>query len=463
MNNISLLNKHSLILVFCSIIINGLFLFFTYKGGEFCFVTLASHGEVAYNVATYNSFKVNPERLAIIRNMQMASPNKRIDYYEIDHSLFGLPTGYRDIFDTVGYGLLLGFLWKFTGSLSYLDIQILQIIIFSLLMLLIYQIALILFFYRRTAFFCGISLLLFFPLIFQNVQAHRDIWGYYGIVVLLFSVLLYLFRKPRIWIILLGGILFSIFQFIRPSIVYVPIFLSFFLLGYGLIKRSELKKTLIVISLMIATNILFFWTPFFAYNSRAYGVCFVGPKGQNLLECLGEIPNKWGYQFDDGWYSRFITNNYPAICSDQERDDKAIELFVKSVKEEPLFFIKFLFIRLKHFILPNLPWSYYPKKLYEQCFSFLDKVELARNSFVVFIDLVPRLLYTRLFLLFGYIGMIVALFKKRYFTVLLLSGVILLSYLVVPFHYRYLILFYWPFAFFVGYLVSEIYIKVKSR
>jgi len=78
-------------------------------------------------------------------------------------------------------------------------------------MLLIYQIGLMLFDSTAVAFYSGIALLCFFPIIFLNVQVLRDIWAYYGLVILLYTSLRFLHAQTSLWHLAIGGILFRLF------------------------------------------------------------------------------------------------------------------------------------------------------------------------------------------------------------------------------------------------------------
>ena len=151
--------KIMFLLFAASLCINGIFLYIN-KKNLFFEGLMKHHGEIAYNLYQHNSIKINPERAGILGILE-GEKNRRVDYYEIDHESYGPPTQYRNYYDSIGYGVVIGLLWKLTHSLDYFDIQFLQIILFSLILLLFFQIALMLF-DRRTAILSCISLLLFF-------------------------------------------------------------------------------------------------------------------------------------------------------------------------------------------------------------------------------------------------------------------------------------------------------------
>ncbi len=455
--------QYYLLLFFLSLGINALFLYNSYKAGQFCQGTLVEHGEVGYNIARHNSWKVNPDRVQAI-NLKQRTLCRAVEYSELDHTCYGAPSAHRDVGDTIGYGCVLGVLWKITGSYNYLDVQLLQILVFSLLMLLIFQIALLLFNNVTCAVICSVTHLLFFPLIFQNVQAHRDVWAYYGVVVLVYALLKFLRDTMSIGALVGWGLLFSFIQFVRPSVFWALITISAAALLACLSERHLFKKTVLAVLIFFTTNMLGFWVPFMAYNNHTYGRFFVGPIGQDLIEGIGEYPNPWGYQLDDDWFHDFMKKRYPELTTRQERDDQAKLLFKQAIREQPLFFAGVFAKRFAAHLLPNVPWSYYPEALYKGCVSFMDKLKLGLRSPRVGLDLLGRMLYVRLFLFLGYLGAGLLLARRRYFELLVLVGIIMGGFgkFVSHIEYRYLVPYYWPFAFFVGYLVWVLWVKARG-
>jgi hypothetical protein len=210
--------------------------------------------------------------------------------------------------------------------------------------------------------------------------------------------------------------------------------------------------------------------PFVSYNNYAYGRNFVGPVGQNLLEGLGEFSNKWGYRLEDYWFGNFIRENYGLIKGTQEADDKAKELFLEAVKEEPLFYLKSVLRRIHRVLLPALSWFpwLYNDAYYDQIEGLKDRIMYLVSHIAdwrVLLDIIVRHIYVRLYLFIGYIGMAFLLIRKKYFPFFLLyGGIIVSSYSVVFSHveHRYLIPAFGVFPFFVGYALFELY-KMKRR
>ena len=456
-----------------SIILNSAYLY-VYRKNIYCDGLLKPHGEIAYNLYKHNSTKINPERagkLAILEHQT----GKRADYYEIDHESYGPPKQYRNHLDTIGYGFLIGLLWKITGSLNYLDIQLLQLLLFSLMLLFFYQIAFMLFGTRQTALFSCIALLLFFPAIFLNVQVCRDIWPFYSSVILIYAICKYLHSKSDYITPTIAESLVGLMQFMRPHSFTLILTTCTVLVGYIFFSKvspstkaspstyERFIKITKLIFIIFATNILFFWVPFMAYNKIAYNRYVVSASGIALIHGLGEFDNPWGYKLDDAWYTEFMEKNYPDLTP-LEQEEKTKELFYKAVKENPWYYIRSVLRRIPRFIAPGLPSFNYQDKaeiyhMYMTGTPISKLIKIVTRSPMILFDFVARHLYIGLFLFLAYLGLLLALFKRRFFAFFLLFfGVIATGYSIILIHpdHRYIIPYYTFFAMFVGYLFSEI-------
>jgi len=440
------------LLAFC---VNGIFLYF--YNPQYHFTLTQLHGQVGYNINTQGSVNIDPA-LTRIMDEQRRECGQLIDYDGIDSAQLVNPTQPFVTNDTIGYGLVLGALWKLTGSFSFADVQCLQIILFSLLMLLLYRIVLILFGDPRFAFWACTAHLLFFPIVAMNVQPSRDIWAYYGVVILLYGMLAYLHENASIWRLLVCGIGFSVCQFVRPSVFLALLTLSIVFFVYALMHRTLITKTIIMIGILVGGNIVCFWIPFMAYNKISYDRYFVGPVGLDLLEGLGEFPNRWGYKLDDVWASEYICKKYNVPPGTPLFDDKAKEEFTQAFNQEPFIYFINIFKRLPGLILPGLPWIFYTLSPYGHGTSWQKKVTMIINSRDLLIDFLVRHIYIRLYLLIGYLGIIMLLMQRRYWILALLLGGVLLGGLgKLPSHieYRYVVPYYWVFGIFVAYALGQ--------
>ena len=452
-----MLNKHTITLFFASLFLNFMFLCVNYKN-EYYLGLLAPHGEIAYNVYRFNSIKGNPERLSFVCKQQQEL-HRVFDYAEIDHDHYGPPTQYRSIQDTVGYGVLLGLLWKITGSLRYLDIQILQILIFSLLMFLFYSLAFMIFGNERTALLCSIAHLCFLPLFYLNVQACRDIWAYYGVLLMIWALVSYLFFNKSYGTLFMSAVAFALIQHIRPTILLPLCMAGVVIGGAGVFKKVSFLRVFKAFITFGMMNVLIFWLPFMAHNKMAYNRYFVMGSGQGLLEGLGEYPNKWGFQLNDGWVGEYIYAKYGITYGTQECDDVAKQEFLKAYYEDPGHFYRSIARRLPLVILPGLPWNNIcnvpEDTMYDSLWAKVKvKIAICFSSARGLFDFLTRHIYIRLYLLLGYFGLALMLWSKKYIWVaLIVVAVILPSWSCIQSHieYRYLIPYYAFYSLFVGY------------
>lgn len=426
--------KLKLFLVALALIFNGIFLLL--YDPTYFFAISQLHGQVGYNVVCFNSCNINSAITDYCGQLQQTE-NRLINYDEIKNINFGFPQEFFPVNDTIGYGIILGLLWKLTGTFSFFDIQLLQIIMYVIVLLLYYQTCFLLFGNFFTAFCCSIAQLFFFPLLWLNVQPVRDIWAYYGSVILLYGIVQFLLQfKRKSWIIIvLCSLLFSIYQYIRPSVFLVLITLSLASFLYAL-HVKQIKKIIYMLLVAWSVNGIFFWLPFCAYNMHAYSRLFVGPVGQDLLEGLGEFENPWNYHLCDRWLAKYIGEKYCVKYGTPEFDDAAKQEFDAAFKENPLFYFATIVRRIPQIILPALPW------VYDNAISW--KLLLSKW-------------YMRLFMILGYVACLYAFAQKRFFVLALTAAILLAGLGKLPSHieYRYLIPFYWIFSLPIGFLLSR--------
>lgn len=439
-------------LVCASLILNVLFLVFLYDDSFYRGLATSS-GEIAYNVYCHNSPLLNPIRGMDVHKLQ-ESEDRIVQYSEIDHSDFESGTVYKYISDTIGYGVILGFLWKLTGSLNYRDIQILQIILYSLSLFLIYGLAFLLFNNTSIALMCGVSHLLFFPGIYLNIYTLRDAWVYYGLIVLLYIFVRYLTLQKGLLCLIAGSIFFALCQFIRPTLFMALLLLTLVAIWCAVFNIYAKKYIFSFLCIVWLANICFFWIPFTVYNYKAHGRMLVSTAGQNFVEGLWEFENPWGLSINDVSFDLFMQKKYGLKCGSLECDDKAKKLFLETVIASPWFYISILIRRLHRIILPGLPWFAYNEL--QSTLSFGERIKGIFYSGHAFFDFWGRQIYIRLYLLVGYLGLIILLLRKKYFIVFLLFFVGIVSSWIVLFthvEHRYLIPHYTIFSFFVGYML----------
>jgi hypothetical protein len=454
--SVAFINKHSFLLVCLALCMNILFLYL-YNPKVYFAITQA-HGQIGYNFYKHNVIGMD-STLTQQMNSLMREQRCLIDYDNID-----LPQAVNyepfPINDTVAYGLLLGFIWKITGSLKFIDIQMLQIIIFSLLMLIYYQVAYMLFGCTQIAFCCGIAQLCFFPLLAYNVMPVRDVWAYYGLLVLCYAVLSYLFKQINMLVLMSCLIFFALCQWIRPTLSCALMMMSIFLVAYAIKKNNV--RALHLIGYMWLISFLLFWLPFSYYNYITYGRYMVSPAGQSLLEGLGELPNRWGHQLNDEYVNRYIGMKYNLSYGTVAFDEAAMFEFTCCVRDDPSHYIKTLLWRLPDVFLPGLQWIFYEQSPYAACNGMAEKLLFVFSSWQNIIDFMLRHLWMRLYLICAYAGLMLLLMRKRYIAITFILTCLISGLSTYPSHieYRYIVPFYWVISLFVGFLFCGIIEKI---
>lgn len=438
-----------------AIILVGLF-FYAGPSQMYHAITQA-HAHVGFNFARYNSVWLSSELTAIMQQHMRS----REEFYDVadlrDYSLSQQPDQPFPINDTIGYGILLGLVWKITRSYALVDVQIIQIFLYLISLLFIYQIAFLLFRKKDIALFCTGAHLLFFPVIALAVQPVRDIWAYFATVLLLWITVRSIYAQMQLERLFLASSLFACMQYIRPTVFLALLTVSSMLIILGILRMHIWQKIIQCVSLLVLTNILFFWIPFITYNIYAYQRPLVGPIGQDLLEGLGEFENPWGYKLSDEFVARYIGDKYRVRYGTPEFDDKAHEEFKAAYTQKPAIYWRNIGRRLVQIFTPSLPWLFLKESPYKNCHDWQEKVCTMLSSWRLCIDFLVRHLFIKFFLLLGYIGMFIA-WRDGFRSAVLLSLVIMIGGLgKLPSHieYRYLVPFYWVTAFFVGYAVYK--------
>ncbi len=439
--------------------------FFLFNQKTFFFTgLLAPHAEIAFNLYNNNSIKVNPER---IQNFATLCNEKEqlVTYEEFNTSTVSDDTEYRSVNDTIGYGILLGLLWKLTNKLTYQNMQMLQMLLFSLLMILIYESAMLLFHQRQIALFvCG-AFLCYFPLIFLNVQVMRDIWGYYGLAVIFYSIIAAYHNSLSLNKGIFYSLFFALCQWMRPTIFFTLIPITLALLFF----RKKSSKPIYIISLFWLLNALAFWIPFIAYNKTAYNRYLVSPAGQDLIEGLGEYKNPWGFIMDDEWFASYMQKNYQLKQGTIEINDKAHELFIKAIQKHPFSYISMILKRIPLLFFFNPLWTNNVDHLLDHCHSLRERIFYCLSHplslLMKCIDYaIAKLHYIEFFLLLGWLGIFLAWQNRHHSAVVFALCIAFSCISKLPSHMeaRYLIIFYWVFAFFVGYALNFLYVKIKN-
>src|SRR3989338_3034676 len=182
--------------------------------------------------------------------------------------------------DTIGYGVILGLLWKIFNKPSMFYIQFIQMVVYSLSSVLLWRILLV-YLSFITSFVCMIGFFLYTPLVYMNIVPIRDIWAFYGGIVLLYTFVQLLFRDEYGFKkVFIGGAIFAFCQFIRPTIFLQLFTVSIVALLISFLWYPEKKRKLLkMVGVCFLTNGLFFWIPIISFNKYSYNRFFVSVSG----------------------------------------------------------------------------------------------------------------------------------------------------------------------------------------
>ncbi len=374
--------------------------------------------------------------------------------------------------DTVGYAFLVGALWKITGSLDLLDVQLLQIIMFCLMVFFLYEIFFLLFQNAAVAFIGCLLIDFWYHLILMNVTPSRDIWGYYGGVILAYVLLkLFLSKAYSYQKVFFGASFFAFCQFLRPNIVgqCATLCAAIFVLFY-FYKKDAIKQCLRGIAIVVFANILFFWAPFIVFNKLVYDRYFVGPVGHGLLASLGTVENPWSLKCDD---EKIIIHVRETQHINEEHgsaalNDAGVQEFLKLLKENPFVYIAAVWNSFQSalFFEAQAVMHFFYKCFHDSAF-FTSKVQEAWGlGKGLFLLKILEHFSSKVLRNLGYIGLIILMFQRRFIPVIYLVGGVFLGMWILMFSHfeeRYVIPFSWPFAAFAAYFLLFFWSWAKKK
>ena len=193
------------------------------------------------------------------------------------------------------------------------------------------------------------------------------------------------------------------------------------------------------------------------YNKTQYGRFFVSPVGQDVLEGLGEFANPWGHQLSDEYVAQLIENKYGSKYGTPQFDDDAKKEFLNAYNEQPQIFWMNIIKRLPMLVLPALPWLFHAQSPYTICVGAKEKLLYLMTHPSLWLDFFARHMYMRMYVLLGYLGLGVLLWRRKYGVVIMIGAVLLASVAKLPSHieYRYLTPYYWVLCFGIGYMIEN--------
>lgn len=298
----------------------------------------SDHGEVARNIVDNGRwFAVNPEALELVTRAQRADGQlvdpAELDYADVDRGAAYTP----EVLQPVGAGAVLAGLWAVSGDEDYVYLQLLQVVLDSAMVLLVFWIALRLYERRRAALIAAALYAVFVPIALITKIPHLDIWAI-DLTIVIAALALQAWRssRPVPWIAA-TGVATGLGLYFRPGVLLLPIALAAAALPWLGWRRALAAAALPVAVAALLTG------PWVARNYDEFDR-FIPTRigiGQNLWEGLGEIDNDFGAVLDDQVTARQVHREEPdLVYGTPEYDDHLRDKALDAIEEHPGHFAK---------------------------------------------------------------------------------------------------------------------------
>jgi 4-amino-4-deoxy-L-arabinose transferase-like glycosyltransferase len=254
----------------------------------------AAHGNVAVNILAGRGIVENVTAEQAIDARQTAA-NRLIDPAEIDSATLPAARYQPAVLEPPGEELLLAGIWKLTGDERYIYLQVLQAILDSLMVVLVYLIAARLYHRLRAALLAAAGYAIFVPTALLARIPHLDIWAVFFTIGIVAAWTLGLDRTRRWPWLVLVGVLTGLGAQFRPGVLLLAPLLLLAELPWASWRHVLADAA---VTLCVAAVLLVPWTVrnenvFHRFIPTRIGI------GQNLWEGLGEVSNNFGAVLSD--------------------------------------------------------------------------------------------------------------------------------------------------------------------
>jgi 4-amino-4-deoxy-L-arabinose transferase-like glycosyltransferase len=320
----------------------------------------SEHGEMAHNIVSHGEWFVlnhSPDQPP----PPSGAGERLIDKSDAPHPAADAnPQFDPDAIEMPGLAVVLAAAWTLTGDQDYGYLQLLQIVIDSLMVLLVFWIAMRLFGRPRAALIAAGLYAVHLPIAAMTKIPHLDSWATF-LTLGVFAVFLKALDAWRSghhrwrWVIALG-VLSGFGVYFRPG-VYVLLVA----LGVAAIPLAGFRRAVVLggVPLLIAILMTVPWTIRNAVEFDAFIPTRLAG-GQSLWEGLGEIENDFGAILDDGLTEQQVRRERPDLRFgtpeyDNYLGDKAIE----AIQEHPGHYARIVVRRIgmSTLLLHNSNWA----------------------------------------------------------------------------------------------------------
>jgi 4-amino-4-deoxy-L-arabinose transferase-like glycosyltransferase len=292
-----------------------------------------AQGEMARNIVNHGRwFVVNEVATRYVAKLQ-ARAGHLIDPADVNYRpLDSHPRWQAQIVTPVGEAVMLAGLWKLTGSERYLPLQILQIVIDTLMVLLVYRIAVQLFKRRSAALVAAAMYALFLPIAWLSTDPNIDIWCVDFTLMGVAAYIEAMQSAHRLRWLVACGVAVGVGSYFRPNLLILPVALALATLVWSG-WREALRCA--AIPLAIAALLVIPWTIRNANEFHRFIPTSSG-FGQTLWEGLGEVHNDFGAVLNDGiTYAQVHRERPSLIYGSPAYDDYLRHKAIQAIEHHP--------------------------------------------------------------------------------------------------------------------------------
>ncbi len=303
------------------------------------------------NIFPHGSYLTNPSPLDLEREFQVME------------NIYRPPV----LSDTPGYAVTLGLLWSVFPH-SYLPVEVIQIVIDTFMIYLLYQIVLLVGVgeekrNRQVALFAAGIYALHPSLIMLSGVASRDAFAGWGLITGTYFFLRALKAEGRQGVLfsLYSGIALGFFCWYRSTIYLLPFaFLAFVLITKEYRSLQNMGKSLLPFVMIL----LLFYLPFsFVYKKYMGSYNFsTAITGHSFWEGLGILKNPYGFELSDNAAAKRLKElGVTAEPYTPESGKALLDDAFSILKEHPEFYLKILTYRVYYTLISPLkmglpPW-----------------------------------------------------------------------------------------------------------
>lgn len=296
------------------------------------------YANVARNLLLGRGFVLSDESFLRELNNDQSKRGKLLD---VEDYLPGIPTSQDvslipEVNRMTGYSVLLAMTYLIFGQQRYIYLQVIQAIVDSLSVFMIFWIAGIIF-NRKIGLLSAFLFAIYWPEVRAAVSALH--WAWMPFITVLATYLLIrasVDESKKIKIYILIGLIIAVGTYIHALMVLLPVFF-----GIGIIFNKGFRKGLIATGIMMSTVILLL-IPWIIRNYKIFHrfIPTAVTLWQATWEGFGEFKNPFGAVLDDGaTYKMVIDEGYNVEYGSLEFSDVLKEKVLKVIREHPFWYI----------------------------------------------------------------------------------------------------------------------------